>query len=93
MSSILLGAFMVIAPAAAWVPPSSQALEELLIQPPEVLKELCTREIALFDRYGASRIENSDGQRNPIGAEIDCQKGRYVDGIFAIEDLLRRKKF
>jgi len=86
---------MVIAPAAAWVPPSSQALEELLIQPPDVLKELCTREIALFDRYGASRTESSDGQRNHtrIGAEIDCQKGRYVDGILAIEDLLRRKKF
>lgn len=95
IASILLGVFMAIAPAAAWVAPSTQSSEELLIQPPKVLKERCTREIALFDRYGASRTENSDGPRNHtrIGAEIDCQKGNYVDGILAIENLLLRKKF
>lgn len=59
------------------------------------LKERCAQEIAFFDRYGASRSENSDGQRNHIriGAEIDCQRGRYKEGITAMEDLLRRKKF
>ncbi|MBX9604678.1 MAG: hypothetical protein K2Y51_00550 [Gammaproteobacteria bacterium] len=74
-------------PAAAQIPASIQATQDS--------KERCAQAIALFDRYGASRTENSDGQRNHtrIGVEIDCQKGRYKEGIMAIEDLLRRKKF
>lgn len=74
-------------PAAAQIPASIQATQDS--------KERCAQAIALFDRYGASRTENSDGQRNHtrIGAEIDCQRGRYQEGIAAMEDLLRRKKF
>lgn len=95
VSSILLAAFLMIAPAGAWAPPSSESSAELLIQPSEVLRERCAQGISLYDRYGASRTENSDGQRNHtrIGAEIDCREGRYADGILAIEDLLRRKNF
>jgi len=46
-------------------------------------------------RYGASRIENSDGVRNHtrIGASIDCDRGLYEKGIKTMEALLRRKKF
>lgn len=76
-----------VVPAAAQMPASIQATQNP--------KERCAKAIAFFDRYGASRTENSDGQRNQtrIGAEIDCQRGRYQEGITAIEDLLRRKKF
>lgn len=76
-----------VMPAAAQIPVSIQATQNP--------KERCANAIAFFDRYGASRTENSDGQRNHtrIGAEIDCQRGRYEEGITAIEDLLRRKKF
>ncbi|MBI2735425.1 MAG: hypothetical protein HYX38_02585 [Rhodospirillales bacterium] len=86
----MLAAFVaanLVMPAAAQMPASIQATQDP--------KERCAQEIAFFDRYGASRTENSDGQRNHtrIGAEIDCQRGRYQEGIAAIEDLLRRKKF
>jgi hypothetical protein len=59
------------------------------------LKARCDQLIAYFDRYGASRIENSDGVRNHtrIGAMIDCDRGFYEKGIKTMEDLLRRKKF
>lgn len=53
------------------------------------------RLIAFCERYAAGRSETSDGQRNMIviAAKIDCEKGRYQQGICAMEDLLRRKKF
>ena len=59
------------------------------------LKARCDQLIAYFDRYGASRIENSDGVRNHtrIGASIDCDRGLYEKGIKTMEALLRRKKF
>ena len=55
----------------------------------------CAQLIAYYDRYGASRSGNSDGERNMIriGAEIDCDRGCYAEGIKAMEDLLVRKKF
>ena len=89
-STCLLAAFAaanVVAPAAAQKPPSINATQDP--------KERCAQLIAFFDRYGASRTENSDGRRNHtrIGAEIDCKRGRYQEGIMAMEDLLRRKKF
>jgi hypothetical protein len=58
-------------------------------------KERCTQLIDFFDYYGTSRKENSDGSRNHtrIGAEIDCGRGLYEQGIKEMEDLLRRKKF
>lgn len=55
----------------------------------------CTQLISFFDRFGASRSNNSDGRRNHtrIAAEIDCDRGLYAEGIATMEDLLRRKKF
>ena len=59
------------------------------------LKARCQQLIAYFDRFGASRSNNSDGRRNHtrISAEIDCSKGLYAEGIAEMEALLRRKKF
>jgi len=59
------------------------------------LKARCDQLIAYFDRYGASRIENSYGVGNHtrIGASIDCDRGLYEKGIKTMEGLLRRKKF
>lgn len=68
------------------------ALAQTTTQTPE---ERCSQLINYFDRYGSGRSENSDGARNHtrIGAAIDCERGRYAEGIKAMEDLLRRKKF
>ena len=59
------------------------------------LKARCQQLIAYFDRFGASRSNNSDGRRNHtrISAEIDCSRGLYDKGIAEMEALLRRKKF
>jgi len=59
------------------------------------LKERCTQLTTYFDYYGVSRGENSDGGRNwtRIGASIDCDHGRYEQGISAMEALMRRKAF
>ncbi|MGH6950153.1 MAG: hypothetical protein ACREH4_04740 [Vitreimonas sp.] len=61
----------------------------------EELKARCSQLIAYFDRFGAGRSQNSDGRRNHtrLGAEIDCNRGLYTEGIATMEDLLRRKKF
>src|SRR5690349_12520948 len=54
------------------------------------LRARCDQLISYYDRYGASRSENSDGLRNSarIGAGIDCERGRYNEGITAMEALL-----
>jgi hypothetical protein len=59
------------------------------------LKARCDQLISYYDRYGAGRSENSDGARNTtrMGAGIDCDKGRYNEGIAAMEALLRSKAF
>jgi hypothetical protein len=59
------------------------------------LKKRCQQLVSFYDRYGASRSENSDGARNHtrIGASIDCANGHAAEGVAAMEDLLRRKKF
>ena len=64
-------------------------------QSPEDLKARCNQLISYYDRYGASRSENSDGARNMtrIGAGIDCDKGRYQEAIAAMESLLKQKNF
>jgi hypothetical protein len=79
--------FAVILPAAMANPASAQTTPDL--------KARCEQLIAYYDRYGASRNENSDGVRNftRIGASIDCDRGLYEKGIKTMEDLLRRKKF
>ena len=59
------------------------------------LKARCDQLISYFDRYGASRSENSDGARNHtrIAAGLDCEKGHYAEGVAAMEALLKQKNF
>jgi hypothetical protein len=59
------------------------------------LKTRCDQLISMYDRYGASRSENSDGARNHtrIGAGIDCANGHAAEGIAAMQELLKDKKF
>ena len=59
------------------------------------LEAYCEQLISFFDRYGASRTENSDGRRNHvrIGAEIDCEEGDQQQGVAAMIDLLEGKRF
>jgi hypothetical protein len=82
-SMLLLAAVPITDPAP---PASAQALPDL--------KARCTQLTSFYDRYGASRSENTDGVRNivRISAGIDCDRGNEV-GVVAMEDLLLRKKF
>lgn len=59
------------------------------------VKARCDQLISMYDRYGASRSENSDGARNHtrIGAGIDCANGHSAEGVAAMEELLKNKKF
>ena len=59
------------------------------------LKARCSQLTTFFDWYGASRSENTDGARNHtrLGAEMECKKGNYEQGVAMLEELLRRKKF
>jgi hypothetical protein len=59
------------------------------------LKARCSQLTSYYDRYGASRSENSDGARNStrIAAGIDCDDGHYEKGIAAMEALLKQKNF
>jgi hypothetical protein len=59
------------------------------------LKARCSQLMTFFDWYGASRSENTDGARNHtrLGAEMECKKGNYQQGVVLMEELLRRKKF
>ena len=59
----------------------------------EPLAARCAELGALFDRYGARRSEGSGGPNMVrLGAAIDCEKGRYAQGIKALEDLLKRNR-
>ena len=62
---------------------------------PSELKARCAQLVGYYDRYGVGRSTNSDGRRNHtrIGAEIDCSRGLYDQGIAAMLDLLQRKEF
>jgi hypothetical protein len=59
------------------------------------LKAYCKQLITFYDRYGASRSENSDGARNHtrIGADIDCREGDPAEGVAGMEELLHNKRF
>ncbi len=59
------------------------------------LKARCNQLTSYFDRYGASRSENSDGARNHtrLAAGMECEEGHYPEGIAAMESLLKRKHF
>ena len=56
-------------------------------------KARCNQLISYFDRYAASRGENSDGERNHtrIGARIDCDNGRPAEAAATMEKLLTQK--
>jgi len=58
-------------------------------------KARCHQLIDYYEWFGSSRSENTDGGRDmtTIGAIVDCDNGRYEQGIKAMEELLRRKKF
>ena len=59
----------------------------------EQLAARCAELGAIFDRYGTRRSEGSGGpDMVRLGAGIDCQKGRYAQGIKALEDLLNRNR-
>lgn len=62
---------------------------------PADLKARCSQLMTFFDWYGASRSENTDGARNHtrLGAEMECKRGNYQQGVAMMEELLRRKKF
>lgn len=64
-------------------------------QSPSNLKARCSQLMTFFDWYGASRSENTDGARNHtrLGAEMECKRGNYQEGVAMMEELLRRKKF
>ena len=51
--------------------------------------------VSYYSRYGASRGEDTDGSRDfiRIGAELDCQNGRYEKGIDALETLMKDKNW
>lgn len=74
----------VVSPAAA--PPTDRSTAQL--------KARCSQLIAYFDRWAVGRSNDSDGRRNHIrlGAEFDCRKGLYAEGISTMENLLRSKK-
>ena len=59
----------------------------------EQLAARCAELGAIFDRYGRRSSEGSGGpDMTRLGAGIDCQKGRYAQGIKALEDLLKRNR-
>jgi hypothetical protein len=62
-------------------------------QTSEQLAARCSELLGIYSRYGVRRGEGSGGpDMTFLGAGIDCQKGRYAQGIKAMEDLLQRNK-
>ncbi len=78
-----------VSPAAA--PPTDRTTAQLTTAQ---LRARCSQLIAYFDRWAVGRSNDSDGRRNHIrlGAEFDCRKGLYAEGISTMENLLRNKK-
>lgn len=59
----------------------------------EKLAARCAELGAIYDRYNTRRGEGSGGpDMIRLGAGIDCQKGKYQQGIKALEDLLQRNR-
>ena len=51
----------------------------------------CAELGALYDRYSGRRGEGSGGPSlDRAGAAMDCQNGKYDQGIKTLENLLRR---
>src|SRR5260221_10173025 len=59
------------------------------------LKARCSQLVSYYSRYGSSRGEDTDGNRDfiRIGAELDCQNGRYDQGVDALETLMKDKNW
>lgn len=72
---------------------NSASAQSVASQSSPELKARCNQLIAYFDRYGVSRSENSDGERNHtrIGARIDCDNGHPAEAVATMEQLLTRK--
>ncbi len=59
----------------------------------EELAARCAQLGSIFDRYATRRGEGSGGpDMTRVGAGIDCAKGRYSQGIKALEELLQRDR-
>ena len=59
----------------------------------EELAARCTQLGSIFDKYATRRGEGSGGpDMTRVGAGIDCAKGRYIQGIRALEELLQRNR-
>jgi hypothetical protein len=53
----------------------------------------CAQLGAIFDQYNTRRSEGSGGpDLERVGAGLDCQKGRYAQGIATLEQLLQRNR-
>jgi hypothetical protein len=77
---------MSVAAAAPATDPHAQ-------QTNEQLAARCSELLGIYSRYGVRRGEGSGGpDMTFLGAGIDCQKGRYAQGIKAMENLLQRNK-
>ena len=87
MRSLLLRSALVSLAFSAALPAAAQSNADL--------KARCEQLTAYYDRYGVDRSENSDGARNHtrIGAGIDCANGHAAEGVAAMEELLKDKKF
>lgn len=88
MPRLLFPALAAILPIAVSQPGTAHPMVDL--------KAYCKQLVAFYDRYGASRSENSDGRRNHarIAAGIDCKDDDGQEaGIEVMTDLLERKRF
>ena len=62
-------------------------------QTDQQLAARCAQLGGLYDRYNLQRGEGSGGPSMArLSAALDCQKGRYQQGIKALEELLQRNR-
>jgi hypothetical protein len=90
MHSLLLRSTFVVSVAlAAQIMPAATASAQA------DLKARCSQLVSYYTRYGSSRGEDTDGNRDfiRIGAELDCQNDRYERGIDALETLMKGKNW
>jgi hypothetical protein len=73
--------------------PSAQVPQSNQQQADPKLAARCAELGAIFDKYNTRRSEGSGGpDLERVGAGIDCQKGRYAEGIATLEKLLQRNQ-
>lgn len=73
--------------------PSSQASSAAPAGDAQKLAARCNELGAIYDRYNTRRSEGSGGpDLERLGAGIDCQRGRYAQGIATLEKLLQRSR-